>query len=84
MDMNSIMMIVTVIVTYLCGVYAKKHPGFDNKLIPLQNLLIGIISAIINYIFTKDFNASIMVAGLMTGGAYDLGKNLREFLKEEE
>lgn len=84
MDMNSIMMIVTVIVTYLCGVYAKKHPDFDNKLIPLQNLLIGIISAIINYIITKDFNASIMVAGLMTGGAYDLGKNLRDFLREEE
>ena len=32
---------------------------------------------------TKDFNASIMVAGLLTGGAYDLGKNLSELLKKE-
>ena len=68
---------------YVCGLIAKKHPKFNNKLIPVQNLLIGIIVAIINYIITKDFNASIMVAGLLTGGAYDLGKNLSELLKKE-
>jgi hypothetical protein len=32
---------------------------------------------------TKDFNASIMVAGLLTGGAYDLGKNINDLLKKE-
>ena len=84
MDINTIMVLVTISVTYICGLIAKKHPKFNNKLIPVQNLLIGIIMAIINYLTTKDFNASIMVAGLMTGGAYDLGKNLSELLKEEK
>lgn len=83
MDINTIMVLVTILVTYICGLIAKKHPKFNNKLIPVQNLLIGTIVAVINYIITKDFNASILVAGLMTGGAYDLGKNLNDLLKEE-
>lgn len=83
MDINTIMTIVTILVTYVCGVIAKNHPKFNNKLIPIQNLLIGIIIAIINYIITKDFNSSIMVAGLLTGGAYDLGKNLSDLLGDE-
>ena len=83
MDINTIMVLVTILVTYVCGLIAKRHPKFNNKLIPVQNLLIGIIVAVINYIITKDFNASILVAGLMTGGAYDLGKNLNDLLKEE-
>jgi uncharacterized membrane protein YeaQ/YmgE (transglycosylase-associated protein family) len=84
MDINTIMVLVTILVTYICGLIAKKHPKFNNKLIPVQNLLIGTIVAVINYIITKDFNASILVAGLMTGGAYDLGKNLNDLLKEEK
>ncbi|HBF68798.1 MAG: phage holin family protein [Bacilli bacterium] len=83
MDITTIMTLVTILVTYVCGLIAKKHPKFNNKLIPVQNLLIGIIVAIINYIMTKDFNASIMVAGLLTGGAYDLGKNINDLLKKE-
>lgn len=84
MDINTIMTLVTILVTYLCGLIAKKHPKFNNKLIPIQNLLIGTIIAVINYIITKDFNSSIMVAGLLTGGAYDLGKNLADLLGVEK
>ena len=80
MEIETIMTLVTIIVTFICGKIAKKHPKFNNKLIPVQNLAIGVVMAIINYIITKDFNGSLMVAGLLTGGAYDLGKNLNELL----
>lgn len=80
MEIETIMTLVTIIVTFICGKFAKKHPKFNNKLIPVQNLLIGIIMAGINYVITKDFNGSLMVAGLLTGGAYDLGKNLNELI----
>lgn len=83
MDITTIMTLVTIIVTYVCGLIAKRHPKFNNKLIPVQNLAIGIIVAVINYIMTKDLNASIVVAGLLTGGAYDLGKNINDLLKKE-
>ena len=84
MDITTIMTLVTILVTYVCGCIAKKHPKFNNKLIPIQNLLIGIIVTIINFIITKDFNESIAVAGLLTGGAYDLGKNLVDLLKGDD
>ncbi len=83
MDINTIMTLVTIIVTYICGLIAKRHPKFNNKLIPIQNLLIGFIVAIINFIITKDFNGSIVVAGLLTGGTYDLVKNLNDLLRGE-
>ena len=83
MDITTIMTLVTIVVTYVCGLIAKKHPKFNNKLIPIQNLLIGVIVAIINYVITKDLSASIVVAGLATGGAYDIGKNLNELFKKE-
>ena len=48
MDITTIMTLVTIVVTYICGLIAKKHPKFNNKLIPVQNLAIGIIVAVIN------------------------------------
>lgn len=83
MNIEVIMTLVTIIVTYVCGIIAKKHPKFNNKLIPVQNLLIGIIACIINFVITKDFSGSVAIAGLLTGGAYDLGKNLNELLGGE-
>ncbi len=80
MDIQTIMQLITVIVTFVCGLISKQHPKFNNKLIPVQNLLIGTIAALINFIMTKDFNASLVVSGLMTGGAYDFVKNLKELL----
>ena len=52
MDIQTIMQLITVIVTFVCGLIAKQHPKFNNKLIPVQNLLIGTIAALINFIMT--------------------------------
>ena len=84
MEKTNTITFVTMIVTYLCGCIAKKHPKFNNQLIPIQNLLIGTIVALINYARTGNFNESLVVAGLLTGGVYDLGKNLSELVKGSE
>ena len=55
MDITSIVTLVTIIVTYLLGILAKKSSFINNKLIPIQNILIGLIVAIIEWIITKDF-----------------------------
>ena len=34
MDITTIMTLVTIIVTYVCGLIAKRHPKFNNKLTP--------------------------------------------------
>ena len=83
MELSTIIGIVTVFVTYILGIIAKKNPNINNKLIPLQNLLIGLISACVYFLITKDWNTAIAGVGLFTGGLYDLGKNAKKLLIEE-
>ena len=77
MEISTIIGIVTIIVTYVLGLLSKKSQFISNKLIPLQNLIIGLISTLICYIITKDFNLSIAGIGLFTGGTYDLIENMK-------
>lgn len=78
MELETIVALVTMVVTFLCGLIAKKVSWFNNHLIPIQNILIGVIVAIIESIITKDFSVAIALSGLIAGGAYDIGNNLKK------
>ena len=78
MELETIVVLVTVVVTFLCGLIAKKVSWFNNHLIPIQNIIIGVIVAIIEFIITKDFSVAISLSGLIAGGAYDIGNNLKK------
>ena len=80
MELEYIVSLVTIVVSFVLGFVAKKNPKMSNKLIPMQNLLVGVIIALIEFAITKDFNLGIMASGLLAGGTYDLVKNLRELL----
>ena len=47
MELTEIITIVTIIVTWLLGIVAKKIEWFDNNLIPVQNILIGVIDGFV-------------------------------------
>lgn len=83
MELEYIVSLVTILVTFVLGIIAKKNPKMSNKLIPMQNLFIGVIIALIEFAITKDFKVAIMLSGLLAGGTYDLVKNLRELLLEK-
>lgn len=78
MELETIVVLVTMVVTFLCGLIAKKVSWFNNHLIPIQNIFIGVIVAIIEFIITKDFSVAIALSGLIAGGAYDIGNNLKK------
>lgn len=78
MTLEAIVMLVTMIVTFFCGLIAKKVSWFNTNLIPIQNILIGVIVAVIEWIITKDFSTAIAVSGLIAGGIYDIGHNLQK------
>lgn len=78
MSLEVIITLVTMVVTFLCGIIAKKSKWFNTNLIPIQNIFIGIIVAIIEWIITKDFSTAIAVSGLIAGGVYDIGHNLQK------
>ena len=83
MGINEVLTIVTFFVTLILGFVTKKYPKISNKIIPIQNLAIGLVVAIIEFIITKDFKISIAVSGLLAGGTYDIVHNLNK-LKEGE
>jgi len=84
MTLESIITLVTIIVTFLCGVIAKKVSWFNNHLIPIQNIIIGVVVAVIEWIITKDFSTAIAISGLVAGGTYDILHNLKKIVGKEE
>lgn len=82
MNLEYIIALVTTILEIILGFISKKNPKIKNQLIPIQNLLVGLIVAIIEFITTKDFEASIAISGLVAGGTYDIVHNLRKLKGE--
>ena len=78
MELVEIVSFVTIIVTWIFGYLAKKSVWINNKIIPLQNIAIGLIVAIIEWIITKDFSLALAASGLIAGGAYDVVHNLKK------
>lgn len=83
MELEYIISLVTILVTFVLGIIAKKNPKISNKIIPIQNLSVGVIVAIIEFIITKDFKVAIALSGLIAGGTYDIVHNLQKILKGE-
>lgn len=82
MGLTEIITIVTIIVTWLLGIVAKKVEWFNNNLIPVQNILIGVIVALIEWVITKDFSTALALSGLIAGGSYDIFHNLEKIVKK--
>ena len=84
MELTEIISLVTFAVTFICGIVTKKCPKISNKIIPIQNLAIGLIIAVIEWIITKDFKVAIALSGLIAGGTYDIFHNLEKIVKENK
>lgn len=85
MDINYVVALVTVLITLVVGEITKKCTKIPSKyIIPIQNLLIGIIVACIQWIITGNFNSAIASSGLIAGGTYDLVKNISLFISNDE
>ena len=82
MSIEYIVALITIIVEIILGFISKKNPKISNKLIPIQNLLVGIIVAVVEFVIKKDFNTAIAVSGLIAGGTYDIVHNLKKLRGE--
>lgn len=83
MELSTLISLVTVIVTWVLGAISKKHTKLNNKLIPMQNIAVGLIVALIEWIVTKDFKVAIALSGIIAGGTYDIFHNLEKLIKGE-
>ena len=83
MELTDLITIVTLIVTWFLGYLSKKSKFISNNLIPVQNVLIGVFIAIIEWIITKDFKTSIALSGILAGGSYDILHNLDKMIRKK-
>ena len=79
-----IIAIVTFLVALALGEITKRIPQISDKIIPIQNLAVGMAVAIVEYAITKDFNTAIALSGLVAGGTYDIIKNLSKLTDENK
>ena len=79
---TEILALITVIVTFVMGMISKKTTWISNNLIPVQNLIIGVVFAIVEWVITGDFSVALSVSGLLAGGTYDLGHNLKKMFPQ--
>lgn len=82
MELTEILTIVTILVTWVLGWASKKSTFIKNELIPLQNILVGVIVALIEWAITKDFSTAIALSGILAGGTYDIFHNLEKIFKK--
>ena len=54
MTIPTIISFVTMVITYIFGIIAKKYEWMESKYIPYQNALIGILAGIINGLYKMD------------------------------
>lgn len=83
MEISTLISLVTIIVTWVLGIVSKKYTKLNNKLIPIQNILVGLIIALIEWIVTKDFKVAIALSGIFAGGAYDVINNINKMIREQ-
>ena len=83
MEITELITLVTIIVTWVLGIISKEYTALNNKLIPIQNILVGVIVAIIEWVITKDFSTAIALSGLIAGGSYDIFHNLEKLVRGE-
>ena len=83
MELSTLISLVTIIVTWLLGYISKRSTWVNNRIIPIQNILIGLIVAIVEWIVTKDFKLAIALSGIIAGGSYDVFHNLEKIVKGE-
>lgn len=81
MDTSNLITIITFFVTLILGCVSKRNKFISNNLIPIQNMVIGIIAMVVDYIITKDITTAIAFSGIAAGGTYDIIHNLNKIEK---
>jgi len=76
--LETIIPVITVVISYIFGILAKKFNWYESKYIPVQNGIIGILSAVIYYIAVPESNFVVVLftalSGFAAGGIYDASK----------
>lgn len=87
-DLSTIITLVVGIVTYIFGELSKKFNWVEKEFIIIQDIIIGVLSATLYYIFIDGSsvkNAIVVVFGALgAAGVYDLTRLPKKVNENEE
>lgn len=78
-NMELIISLVSMIITWLLGKITKRYTKLSNKLIPLQNAIIMIICVVIYYFATGNVSTVIAAGSPVATLIYDVLHNIRQY-----
>lgn len=84
METEYILTLVGFVVSLILGFAAKKFKYIEKNFIPIQNLAVGFIMVVIEYIVTKDFHTAVALSGLMAGGSFDIIHNINKLSNDKK
>lgn len=70
-NMEFIIMFITMGLTWLLGKLSKKNKKLSNKIIPYQNIIVGIIATLIYWWATGDFSMVVASSSPIATLLYD-------------
>ena len=81
-SLETIIPVITIVISYIFGIVAKKCNWYESKYIPIQNAIIGVLSAVIYCIAVPETNfitaLFTALSGFVAGGIYDTRKTKKE------
>ncbi len=83
-NMESIIMLIIMGITWLFGKITKNNKKISNKLIPFQSILIAVIATLIYYYATDDWSMVIASGSPIATLLYDLVHTYNKDKKEKE
>lgn len=83
-NIETIITLISMTAIWILGYLSKKSQYINNNLIIIQNIVLGIISAIMYYVVTKDFNISIAMSGIFAETGYNLIHNIEKLIIEKK
>lgn len=70
-NISVVVTFITILVTWALGKIAKKSKYVNNHIIPLQNIVIGVVVSIIYYLATGDVNVLVSSSSAIATIIYD-------------
>lgn len=83
-NMDVIIAVITVLITYVLGLVSKKSKYINNNVIAIQNIIIGIIVTVIYYLLTGDFSMVIASSSPIAAVLYDAKHGIEKLTNTEE
>lgn len=83
-NISVIVTFITIIVTYILGVISKKSSKINDNLIPVQNIIIGVVVGIIYYIATGDIDVIVSSSSAIATVIYDAIHGFEKLINKED